>query len=476
MAGPWEAYGGTTQAAAKPWERFSAPKTGKIQAGLRGFEETASFGLTDELRGFGRAVGRKIRGADTPWKETLGNAITEVRDEYSRAKTDQPGATLAGELVGAIAPAFTPAGGAIAARIGSGQLGARIVKGAATGAASGGAYGFGSAEGDAAERLPSAGKAAAWGAAIGGAAPAALVGLGKLNTKTIIPGSEEVRAKGGELFKKAEALGSNLPSEIADQFRMKVLSHLSLDGEAKLYSSNPVAERLTKNIQDFIGQPLSFNTAKQIDDALGDLAYDTMDNFGKLSSQGKRFLDLQVALRDSMDSVPDNEIVREARKYWSASLRMREIERIIEKAQSKEQPVTALKNGFSNLLNRGDKLKGYSAEEIKAIEHAAKTGVVTDVIKLAGSGLVPLASGAAGAIGGIPGSLAGYLAGTAVQQSAKAVGVARQMGRSNKALEEAAKRSGMVEKVDRLKLPKNLKEIMSLPPAQARPLLQRKKP
>jgi len=151
---------------------------------------------------------------------------------------------------------------------------------------------------------------------------------------------------------------------------------------------------------------------------------------------------------------------------------MKEIERIIEKAKDKEQPVTAIKNGFKALLTRGDKLKGYSPQEVQAIRKAAETGVVTDVIKLAGSGLVPIGAGIVGGSGGIVGGALGALTGAAIQQSAKKLGTARQMGRAENALKATAKSSGMVipsAKYGSKKItPEMIDQILSLPPDQAR--------
>lgn len=303
-------------------------------------------------------------------------------------------------------------------------------------------------------------------------------GAKRLNTRTVVPTAEEIKQHSSDLFKAAEAQGANLPAEAADSYRNSVISTLNLGDEAKLYASSPVAERLVKDIGDFRGQPMTFETAKNIDEALGDLAYDTMDNFGKLSAQGKKFLDLQGNLREHMMSVPGNEIVGQARKTWASYLRMREVERIVERAKSREQPTTAIKNGFSALLNRGDKLKGYSTNEIKAIKKAARTGIVTDAFKLAGSGLVPIGAGVAGAVGGPIGSAAGYLTGLGIQQASKAVGVSRQMGRVNKVSKAVAENSGLTRQEPRIDIPllygkarDKIKGTRQASPPEASPML-----
>ncbi len=271
--------------------------------------------------------------------------------------------------------------------------------------------------------------------------------------------SENVRKVGGDLFKKATQEGGEVSPQIADKYRMKVLSTLNLEGEAKLYSSSPVAERLVKSIDDFMGKPMSFETAKAIDESLGDLAYATADNFGKLDSTGKKFLDLQHDLRNAMDTLPNSETINAARKFWSSSLKMRDLERIMERAGNAEQPATVLKNGFGSLLN-SKKITNYSPAEVAAIRKASKTGIVTDALRLAGSGLVPIGAGVAG---GIPGAAAGL----AIQQGSKAIGVARQMGRAKNAYSTIAKES--------LDVPGKLtmKQIMALPPDQAKLYLKK---
>lgn len=433
----------------------------------------ATFGFADEVTDRMGAGIATLGGAGS-YSDLLKEARNTTKEDLAAQLQQNPGTSILSNLAGGLltggAAATTKAGAALGNSVRGGNLAARVVKGIAPGAATGGLYGAGTAEDG--KRLEGAKSGAVYGAAIGGALPLAGAGLSKLNTKTFVPTSEAIRSKAGHLFKQLDDSGEGLSPEIADGFRNTVIQTLNLDGEAKLFASNPVAERLVNNIGEFAGKPMTFSTAKKIDEALGDLAYGTMDNFGKLDSAGKKFLDLQGALRESMENVPGNDALREARKLWSTSLRMRDIERIVERSKGKEQPVTIIKNGFSALLGRGDKLKGYTKEEIKAIQKAAETGIVTDAFKLAGSGLIPIGAAIAGSVSGPLGTALGYAGGFAAQQGAKAVGVARQMGRANNALETVAKKSGMVTKEQRLKISDEaLRKIMKMPPAAARAAL-----
>jgi len=434
----------------------------------------ATFGFADEATD---RIGAGIAalGGAGGYSDLLKEARTSTKEDLAQQFKQRPVASvlanIGGGLVTGGAGASTKAGGAVGNFIRSGNLGARVAKGAATGAATGGLYGAGA--GEEGSRAESAKRGAILGGVVGGALPLAGAGLSKLNTKTTVPTSENVRIAGGKLFKQLDESGAGLSPEAADQFRGTIIKNLNLEGEAKLFASNPVAERLVNNIGEFAGKPMTFGTAKTIDESLGDLAYSTMDNFGKLDATGKKFLDLQGVLRQAMEDVPGNQTLTEARKLWSTSLKMRDIERIIERSKGKEQPVTVIKNGFSALLNRGDRLKGYSPTEVNAIRKAASTGIVTDAFKLAGSGLVPIGSAIAGGVGGIPGSAAGFAAGFAAQQGARAVGVARQTGRAEAALRAVAERSGMVTKQQRLQIPPDvLKKALSMPPAAARALIE----
>jgi len=430
-------------------------------------------------------VREAITGKEAPSIPDIYKGGVDLYSSFGKqAFKDDPalaiGASLVGGLKGAQKLAGTKAGKNIADWAGRGGIGSRVTKAGALGAASGAVYGAGSA--DVGEEFSGAKKGAATGAVLSAAMPIAGAAISKLNTKTIIPNSDEIRAAGSKAFQLAEEKGGALNEAVANKFYNKVLNARPQTVEGRIFAGESPIYKIIDQIDTLKNRPMSLRAAQEIDEALGEMAYSTMDNFGKISKEGKRFLDLQGELRNIIEQADESMVyggkegfnaIKEARKYWSTSLRMREIEKIIEKAQSREQPVTALKNGFAALLRRGDKLKGYSPKEVAAIQKAAKTGIITDVIKLAGSGLVPIGSAVAGSAGGMVGGAGGFLAGAAVQQGAKAVGVARQMGRANQAAKEVALKSGMVSSEKRIPIP-TLREILKLPPAEARKLLEGK--
>lgn len=108
---------------------------GLAEAGGRAPDSAEPLGLGNIIRG----GYRRMTGDETAGR-LYGEATARERAASKKAETDQPGATLAGELTGAFA---LPLGAAIRAP----TLGARMVQGAGVGAAYGGASGFGEGEG-----------------------------------------------------------------------------------------------------------------------------------------------------------------------------------------------------------------------------------------------------------------------------------------------------------------------------------------
>lgn len=265
-----------------------------------------------------------------------------------------------------------------------------------------------------------------------------------------IPKAEQIRAQGSQLYKLAEQQGGVLKPQFMDDFINAVSAKAPQTALGKaMEGKSPVAE-MVDNLQAFRGQPLTLSAAQDADEILGRLAYKNVDSFGKLDDVGRQFLDMQTNLRQMIDRADQAmfvggkqgfETVKEARKYWAAQMRMRDVERIIENAQYFEQPSTAIKTGFRTLLRNGDRLKGYTGKEVAAMKKAATTGVIPGFFKLAGSGLVPIAGAAAGAAatGGFGGALAAVPA-YAIQQGSKAIANTMQAGRAQNVSFEIAKR------------------------------------
>lgn len=498
MAGPWDKFSSVENEASikKPWEAFAekngTPLINRAANVGAAYTDARTLGLGPKVAS---AIGTLPAKAALEVRESVtGQQAPSIPDLYKsgvsmysglgkQAFQDDPALAIAASLAGGLKTggqlSATKAGQAAADWAGRGGLAQQIVKSGALSAAGGAIYGAGSSE--VGDELSGAAKSGAVGFGIGSAAPAIGATLRKLNTKTVVPTSDEVREAGSRLFNIADEKGGALNEAVANKFYNEVLRIRPQTLEGKVFSGESPVTKVYEKIPELMGRPMTLRAAKEIDEALGDMAYSTMDKFGKLSKDGKKFLDMQSALRRTIDTVDENMVIggkegfnalKDARKYWSTSLRMRDIERIIDNAQRMDQPASAIRTGFRTLLRNGDRLKGYTPEEVKALEKAAKTGIVTDLLRLAGSGLVPIGGGVTGLSGGPMGGAAGFAVGSAVQQGAKSVATARQLARASEAAKKVAEKSGMVEEVYRIPA---LQEILKMKPSEAMKLLNKGK-
>lgn len=277
--------------------------------------------------------------------------------------------------------------------------------------------------------------------------------LGAAFKKTPIYTSDEIRSRAGDLYKLASQQGGDLKPQFMAEYLRGVGAKAETDPFVKAVlakggSKDAYGEMLDIGA-DYAGQPMTFERARALDETLGRLAYENTDDFGKLNATGRQYQDMQKTLLSMIEEAPENmfvggkqgfETAQEAKKYWSTQARLREVERIKEKAQYTAQPSTTVKTGMKNILTRGDKAKGYTPKELALVERAATTGPLTGLLNVFGSGLGPIGVGTAGfATGGPAGSLAAIPA-YAIQKTAKAAAEKIQLGKADNVLREISKR------------------------------------
>ena len=255
--------------------------------------------------------------------------------------------------------------------------------------------------------------------------------------------SEAVRAQGSALFKQAEQQGGVLKPEFVQDYVRKVGEKVQRDPaivalNRKTGKVDPYSQ-VDDALREYMDQPMTLEMAKNLDETLGDLAYSNVDNFGKLNKAGNQYQEMQTTLRDMIDKASPSmfeggieafDTVKEARKFWKTGLKLRDVERIVDNADTFEQPANAIRVGFRQLVRNPKKLKGYSKPEIDAIQKAARTGVVTDMFRTLGSGLLPTVTGAGGVVTSGPAGAALAIPAFAVQQGAKKIAESRQFGRA----------------------------------------------
>lgn len=222
---------------------------------------------------------------------------------------------------------------------------------------------------------------------------------GKLRPKPSALSADELKATANQLYQAADAKGGVLKPQVTNKFVDDVVSEaMQTDLGKAVLGDSPVAslvERINAKVRN---KPMTLQAAQEIDEALGELAYRNMNSVtGQLDKQGLKFINIQSKFRSAIENAPESMVIggkegfdslKEARNYWSTSLRLADVEKAIQKGLATEQPQTGIKNAFKTLLN-SKKIKQYSPAEVQAIKQAANKGVLTDIMGTMGSRLNP---------------------------------------------------------------------------------------
>lgn len=414
----------------------------------------ATFGLADEASDFLGAVGAKLYDKTLGDNVTAGQSIGDLYDEARGMSSDRLaqqmeqrpalsiGANIAGGLLTGVASTGTKAGAKVADWVGRGGLGLRAAKAGATGAASGAAYGFGAGDGTVTDRLESAGENALIGGVAGGAISAGgsaaikawnnLSG-GKIDKVT----SDTIKALANQKYREVEQKGGVFSADFTDKLLNTIDDYKPKHELGRMLSKGDPVVALADDIAAKRGQQMTLAEAAEFDEMLSDRIDDFIDN-GHVTKKAKRLMDIQSDFRSMMNNVDDADVIggkdgiealKEGRKYWSDSMKMRDIEKIITRAELTDNPATSIKTGFRTLLLNDKKIRAFSDDERKLIKQAAESGVVTDLLRTAGSRLVPIIAGASG------GGLGASAAGAAASMASRGAATKLQIGKAEKLID-----------------------------------------
>lgn len=280
--------------------------------------------------------------------------------------------------------------------------------------------------------------------------------------------AQQVRESAGDLYKKAEQAGGVLKATTTNRFLDDIATIRPKDEVARNLGARDFIAENSDVFESMRGQPMTLERATAIDQRLTELL-DGETLLGKPTQNGNQILQAQQKLRSIIDNVKPDDIeggaqgfyaLKSARTEWAKAARLRDIEAIIQRAQGMEQPATGIRTGFRSLLNNPNRLRGYSPEQVEAIRKASQTGIVGNLFRAFGSGLVPIGAGIAGSAGGPLGAIASGAAGYGIQQASKAIGENMQMARANKLADLVA--NGAIQKRDPLYLSRILGAQMGI--------------
>lgn len=292
--------------------------------------------------------------------------------------------------------------------------------------------------------------------------------VGSINAKTTFPTYEEVKGASQVLYQKARDLGTDFSPNILNEVYQKGQDLLPKGGITNALVPLDEADKFILSMKEQLGNKMTLNDYEGLDSYFGERAHDLYLNDSPAS---RKYSQLQKYLRESAEN-PNNIIgnsegikaQREAVKLWGISSKMKDIQRILDTAETAEVPSTAIKTGFRRILKNDKLLRGYSEIERKAIQRAAKTGKLEGVFKTFGSRLVAIGGGLGG---GTQGAIAGY----GVSEAGRAASEAIKRNQGGQVLRELGKRSGLTKTQKRIS-PQKLKEIMKMKPRDAQKVLK----
>ena len=387
------------------------PQIGKVEAAITGLGQGATLGFGEEIVAglsspFIYGVSRLAEGlgydtqglADKTLREIYQEEVEKLRTGIREAQEQQPGAFLGGEIAGSIAGlgkvAKTGAGQAISSSLRKGALPQRAAKAGTLGATTSALYGAGTAEEG--ERLEEAQEAAITGGPLAAAFP---VAGSLLKAKPALKTADQIKSLANDAYKKAAEQGGILKASFTDKFIKQAQKAKPQTTAGRILGGDAAATKTAKKLEKLRGKQLNLEEVQEIDEFLSDRIESELLATGSLNKQGKKILDIQTELRSMVEKAPISDIagskegfrtLNEARKLWAKSMRLNDIQRIIQKAQGAENEATVIKNGFRALANNPKRLRGFTPKERKLIEKAANSGIMTDALKALGSRLIPI--------------------------------------------------------------------------------------
>lgn len=264
--------------------------------------------------------------------------------------------------------------------------------------------------------------------------------------------SQDFHVLAQKSYALADESGGVLTPKFTDKFIEEAKSVAPQTEAGKIISGDSTATQLVERMQALKGKPINLSGAQEIDEALGSLI-DKEFGIKGLSKEGKGIYDLQTKFRSMMnDAVKDGDVAggaqgfeawKQGQQYWAQSMAMRDVEKMMKRAELTDNPSTSLRTQMRNLYTNDARMRGFKTKaEKKAILNASKTGAVTGLLKMFGSRLIPYTAGIAEGIsgGGVTGGILTATVAHGLTSASRNAATKLQMNRAQKVLDTIAKR------------------------------------
>jgi hypothetical protein len=226
-----------------------------------------------------------------------------------------------------------------------------------------------------------------------------------LRKKPAIPMAAEKAAASSAAYKAAETNGGNLTPQFTNQYLDKIKTYTPQTSAGKIVAGDNEVTKIAQKMENLRDSPLTLAEVQELDEHLGDVIDGLFSSGNK--KQAGRVIDMQTDLREMIENAPASSVgggkagfdsLKEARSLWSQQARLRDLEKIITRAEMMDVPATGIKTGFRTLYNNEKRMRGYTPEQKALIKRASQTGIVTEALRLMGSRLNPIIVGASGAL------------------------------------------------------------------------------
>ena len=177
-------------------------------------------------------------------------------------------------------------------------------------------------------------------------------------------GAAKVKKVAAKAFKKAEKEGGEVSPEGVNDFIRKMFSAAEPENKraGRVFKSEPV-NKLLKNIYDeYADKSMTLDDFKSLDSKLGEQANSYFSKIDGAAPEYGSIKAIQAALREAVEEAVDNpnlviktkgfDSYKKAIQLYASAKRLEEVEDIVNKSLSQQQPARAIRRGFNRLRNQ----------------------------------------------------------------------------------------------------------------------------
>jgi len=246
--------------------------------------------------------------------------------------------------------------------------------------------------------------------------------------------SEQLRQGASQAYQRATQAGGILKPEATDNFLDTLQKTVApQDAVVKALSKDDPANEVMSTFESMLrGTEMDLDRLQALDEFLSTKIDGFIEN-GRVKKEGYGLQKIQEALRDMVENADETmikggkegfESLTKARDLWSRQAKLRDVEKIITRAELSEQPANAIKSGFRSLYNNEKKMRGFTKAEREAVKKAAETGIAGELLRTTASRLFGIGSA-------VTGGPMGYAAGKGIEMASRGAGTALQINKAN---------------------------------------------